>query len=202
MKKSIVSFVILGLLSAGVLAQTFDFSKSGDSEASQILKDYIMSEYESIYPDTVGYFCDIDNDGKKEVIGIVKSSLFYSLAGYKLFVLRKNEDKYELVKSDVIFDNSQSFEIDNGNFEFYRTFIYKNKKYKARYKNNEIITKIEASDFLTDRKVKNIENITQPVRFDNRVEVNLVDIPANAQPEVNIRYKNLSERTKHYLSIE
>ena len=55
------------------MAQSFDFSQKGDEVANDILKESVTKEIEGFHGDVVSYFYDIDNDNKKEIIGIVKS---------------------------------------------------------------------------------------------------------------------------------
>ena len=190
------------MLFSCAFAQNFDFNSKGEDEANIILKNYIQKEFDIDDFDTCAYFYDIDNDNTKEIIGIVKTNIFYTLEGYKLVVLKKISDNYEIIKSDVFFDNSQNLLIEGDKITYYKTIFYKNKKYSASIKNNEIKTSKNVGDKLTDKKVQNIEQLTRHTHNENVNNLELSDFKSAAQKNINLKYNNLSDRTKHYLEMK
>ena len=111
MKK--IVFILISALFLNVQTKTFDFNGVGDENSNKILKEFVQTKMPEEDFQVISYFEDINNDNKAEIIGIVKSQYFYSLAGYKLFVLKENNSIWELFKSDVHFDNTQAFDIEN-----------------------------------------------------------------------------------------
>lgn len=196
-------FLILSLfLLFGANAQTFDFNKSGDVESNKILKEFLLKKAPDSSANVVSYFFDIDNDNKKEVIGIIKSQFAYSLAGYKLFVLKENNNNWENFKADVYFDITQKFEIENKKITYHKTVFYKNEKCRAKVKKDKIETIGLFLDMFKDKKAHNIEEITkfhEPVEHN---DFNLEDFHSQKQKSVNINYVNLNEKTKHYLDLK
>lgn len=184
-------------------AEILDFSQKGDINSNKILKDFIMQNG-VINNDTeaISYFYDIDNDGKKEILGIVKSPYFYSLAGYKLFALKENNSKWEIIKTDVYFDNSQKFEIKNKEIIYHKSVFYKNQKHKAHIKKNKITTPDSFLDCFKNKKAHNIEEITKFSEEHIQNNFELENFHAQQQRNVNINYKNLNEKTKHYLDLK
>jgi len=196
-------FLILCLfLFLNANAQTFDFNKVGDENSNKILKNFVLEKDPNSKASVVSYFCDVDNDGKKEVVGIIKSQFAYSLAGYKLFVLKENNGKWENFKTDVYFDIAQKFEIENKKVTYHKTIFYKNEKCKAKVKKDKIETTGLFLDCFKDKKAHNIEEIT---KFHEPIEHNdfvIEDFHSQSQRSVNINYVNLNEKTKHYLDLK
>jgi len=188
-------FLLLVVLSQIAFAQSFDFNSKGDSAAGKILKNYIEKTYDIEDIDAIGYFW---ND---KIVGIVKHSNFYSLEGYKLIVLNNDENNTP-IKCDVFFDNTQEIIFNDNKVIFYKSVFYKNKKYSATVKKDEIKTNKSASDILKDRKVQNIEKLTKHSKTDKTNNIELSDFKTNTQRKVQIRYNNLSEKTKHYLDMK
>ena len=196
-------FLLLLILSECVFAQSFNFNASGDEKANDILKNYIQNEYDIEDVDSAAYFYDVDQDGEKDVLGIVKSNIFYNMEGYKLIVLKKEGNDYKHLKCDIFFDNTKDivFEKDN-KITYYKSVFYKNKKYSAYIRNSGIKTIKTPKDKLTDNKMKNIEQLTRHVHNENVNVVELSDFKTLPERNVNIRYRNLSDRTKHYLDMK
>lgn len=196
-------FLILSLfLFFSANAQTFDFNKSGDVESNKILKEFLLKKAPESTAQVVSYFFDIDNDNKKEVIGIIKSQFAYSLAGYKLFALKEIDNNWQNFKTDIYFDTTQKFEIENKKITYHKTVFYKNKKCIAHVKKDKIATARLFLDMFKDKKAHNIEEIT---KFHEPVEHNDFEIEnfhAQKQKNVNINYVNLNEKTKHYLDLK
>ncbi len=194
MKKLILLLLVLFQC---VFAQSFDFNSKGQDSANKILKDYILSKYE-IDDD----FDTIAFSFEDKIIGIVKLNAFYSLEGYKLIVLKKNENGFEAIKSNVFFDNSKILTVDNNKITYYKSVFYKNKKCNATIKNDEVKSLKSINDTITDRKVQNIEHLTRHVKNENVNNLELSDFKVNSQKKVNIRYNNLNDRTRHYLEMK
>ena len=183
-------------------AATFDFSKNGNPQSNEILKNYITSKnIINENTEVVSYFNDINQDGKEEIIGIVKSKYFYSLAGYKLFALKNNNSNWEAIKSDVYFDNSQEFKIENKKIICHKTIFYKNKKFTARVKKNKISTSKSFLDCFKNKKAHDIEEITKFSEEHVQNNFELENFHAQNQKNVDIHYNNLNEKTKHYLNL-
>lgn len=191
------------ILNFNANATVLNFNGTGDNSSNQILKD-LVSEKDIIDERTevISYFYDINNDGKNEILGIVKSRYFYSLAGYKLFVLKENNSNWEQFKSDIYFDNSQTFEIENKKITYHKSVFYNNKKRTASIKSNKIVTRKSFFDCFKDKKAKSIEEITQFSNNSVKNNFELENFNAQTQRDVQINYKNLSDRTKHYLDLK
>ena len=101
--RNFLLFLTVLLSISPAFAINYDFNKTGDTKANEILKEYITNKIPEFEGDVVGYFHDINEDNKNEIIGIVKSNLFYSLAGYKLVVLKENNSTWETIKNDIYF---------------------------------------------------------------------------------------------------
>jgi len=193
MKKLLLLLVVL--FQAG-FAQNFNFASSGTDSANIILKNYIQKEYNIEDIDTVAYFYD------SKVIGIVKHGAFYNLEGYKLIVLDKTNNEYTPIKCDVYFDNTKEVLIENNKITFYKSYFYKNKKYKAAIKSNEITTHKFLNDIVADKKVRNIEQTIAHKKNDKINNIELSDFNINSQKNVVIKYNNLNDKTKHYLDMK
>ncbi|MBQ4646994.1 MAG: hypothetical protein IJB79_06570 [Candidatus Gastranaerophilales bacterium] len=200
MRKIILAIFLLFF--AKVNAQNLDFNKVGNADSNKILKNFIQQKLNSENFDVVSYFVDIDDDSKKEILGIVKSQYFYSLAGYKLFVLKENNSNWEAFKSDIHFDNTQNFEVENKKIIYYKTVFYKNKKCKAKIKKNKIKTSKSFMDIFVNKKAHDIEEITKFEDGHVQNNLNIEDFHAQKQRNVDFHYVNLNEKTKHYLDLK
>lgn len=203
MKKLFIILFFGLILNFNANATVLNFNSTGDDSSNQILKD-LISKRDIIDEKTevISYFYDIDNDGKNEILGIIKSRYFYSLAGYKLFVLKENNSNWEQFKSDIYFDNSQTLEIENKKITYHKSVFYNNKKRTASVKSNKIVTRKSFFDCFKDRKAKSIEEITQLNNNNVKNNFELENFNAQTQRDVQINYKNLSDRTKHYLDLK
>lgn len=202
MKKILLSAIAFSVLNTGVFAQSFDFSKNGNSEADTILKNCIQNEIENFQGDTTAYFYDVDNDGQNEIIGIVKSKLFYNLEGYNLVVLKNNENDWQRIQTNVYFDELKPFDITGNKITYHKSVFYKHKKHTAVLKNGNIHAAASIKDLYQNKKVKGIEQAVDIVEGKPKIEVDISDIPCKVQRAVKIEYHNLSERTKHYLDMK
>ncbi len=196
MKKFIL---LLLLISQAVFAQSFNFNSVGEEDANGILKKFVENNFYLEDVDTVAYFYDVFQDNKPAIIGIAKSNIFYSLEGYKLIILKEEEDGFKPVKCDVLFDNTQQLILDKDKITYYKTVFYKNKKYNAHIKDNEIKTIKTINDKLTDRKVQNIESLTRHSENGLANNLELADFNATPQRAVKINYPNMDERVRNYL---
>ncbi len=200
MKKIFYSLFLSLFLTAN--AVTFDFTTEGNVNSNKILKETISNDFINDDTQIISFYNDIDNDSNNEIIGIVKSQYFYSLAGYKLFVLKNNNNKWEILKSDVYFDNSQNIEIKNKKITYNKTIFYKNKKCKAKIKKNKIVTSKSIFDFFKDKKAHDIEEITKFSEGHTQNNFELENFHSQKQKNVNFSYKSLDEKTKHYLDLK
>ncbi len=190
---------MLILLTQVVFAQSFDFNSKGEKDANAILKKFVENNFYIDDVDTVAYFYDIFRDDKTVIIGIARSNIFYSLEGYKLIVLKEEEDGFKPVKCDVLFDNTQPLIFEKDRITYFKTIFYKNKKYSAHIKENEIKTIKTLNDKLTDRKVQSIEHLTQHSEGGSSNVLELTDFKTMPERKVKINYPNLDARVRNYL---
>jgi len=195
-------FLAVFLLTLCAHAQNFDFQKEGNLKSNNVLKNYIAEKLPDLTGDIVSCFYDIDNDNNLEIVGIMKSQYFYSLAGYKLLVLKQENNSYKSVKSDVYFDITQNFEIENKKITYYKTIFYKNKKCIARIKKDKIKTKKSILDCCNDKKARNIEEITKFNETHQYNDFEIENFHTQKQRNVDFHYVNLNEKTKHYLDLK
>ena len=188
-------FLLLVVLCQCVFAQNFNFNSTGEKEANSIVENFIEQEFKIENSDIIAYkYNDL-------IFAIVKNNLFYTLEGYKLLVLKLQDGEYKPVKSNVFFDNTANFSIDNNKITFHKTVFYKNKKSFAYIKDNEIKTHKSIQDYTTDRKVKNIEQLTRYRDDVKQNNIELTEFKTNTERKVKINYKNLNEKTKHYIEM-
>ena len=114
MKKGIVSLIFLAvalLCIIGCVRNAFrveyqyDLMDNSDPVANKILYNYVLTDIDMtpkeieeitrITPESIRAFeYDLNEDGTKEVIGVVYSTYFYvSIDGYHLFVLQKQNGR-------------------------------------------------------------------------------------------------------------
>ncbi len=181
---------------------TFDFSATGDAIANETLENFVKSNIEGFKGNVVSYYHDIDGDNIPEIIGVVKSNLFYNLEGYKLIVLKKEADDWFLTENEIYFDNTKNFNINKNIAEYYKSSIYnfgKTKKHQSKI-SNKISKKTTCSSIA--KKSKNTERLMLVSEGTSGVEIDLSEITPEVQKAVIIDYKELSKRTKHYLEIK
>lgn len=193
--------LVLLILLQVAYAQNFDFNTVGNKSANDILKNYLEKEYNIEDIDVCAFFYDINQNGNKDILGIAKTSIFHSLGGYKLIVLRNENSEYIAMNSNITFDNTKNVNIENNKVTYYKNEFYKNKKYSSIIKNNQIKTRKSAKDILTDKKIRNIQELTKHVNNDRINNLELSDFKTQKQRSVNIKYNNLNEKTKHYLDM-
>lgn len=120
MKKILSVLLILLLISFIFLLQyrnlngiyrKLDFSgEESDANANKILYEYILKEqnmtpkeieeFANITPESVKAFeVDLNDDGTNEIVGLVYSTLYWGTAGFSLFILQKQLDRYKDISS-------------------------------------------------------------------------------------------------------
>ena len=116
----------------------YDFSKQSQTKASKILYKFVLKElnktpkeaqdFANITPKTVSAFeTDLNGDGKKEIIGVVFSTLYWGTAGISLFILEENNNNYQnIAKYMINIETNMSFYVLP-----YKTNGYKDIKYHS-----------------------------------------------------------------------
>ena len=202
MRKFILSVLLLTAFCVPVLAQSFDFSQKGDEEANVILKEYVKTEIEGFHGGVTGYFYDMDNDGRKEIIGIVQSKLYCTIAGYNLVVLKEDENGWGAIQTDIYFDNGFPFEISGNKVSYNKTIFYKYKKaYATVKKNNSYKAAASIKDHYTNKKIKGIEEATAIGEGHPSIEVDEKDFPASEQGTFVISYPEGFEKPKYHIEL-
>lgn len=174
--------IVLLMLCTTCFAQTFDFNSKGEEDANEILKEYVEKNLEIEDADTVAYNYDVDSDGKKEVIGIVKAAPFYTPAGYQLFIIKKNGDDWQNVKSDIYFDNYKDLTVDSNEIKYQKSYFYKNKKYKAKYKKDEYITGKRLFDHFANKQANAVQYAAKIQTPHTSQVMDVEDLKGSEQP--------------------
>ena len=104
----VMSIILFGqtALASGTYCK-LDFSDGeSDKQAGKILYEYVLQEqkmtpaeikdFARIEPETVRAFeVDLNDDGEKEIVGVVYSTFYLGTAGYSLFILQKQQSGYK-----------------------------------------------------------------------------------------------------------
>ncbi len=112
----VMSIILFGqtALASGTYCK-LDFSDGeSDKQAGKILYEYVLKElnktpeeakdFARIEPETVKAFeVDLNDDGEKEIVGMVYSTLYLGTAGYSLFILQKQHSGYKNI-SILVFE--------------------------------------------------------------------------------------------------
>ena len=112
----VMSIILFGqtALASGTYCK-LDFSGGeSDKQAGKILYEYILQEqnmtpaeikdFARIEPQSVRAFeIDLNDDGEKEIVGMVYSTLYLGTAGYSLFILQKQHSGYKNI-SILVFE--------------------------------------------------------------------------------------------------
>lgn len=119
MKKFLI--LVMAIISFGQTAlasgtyRKLDFSDGeSDKKAGKILYEYVLKElnktpeeakdFARIEPETVKAFeVDLNDDGEKEIVGVVYSTFYLGTAGYSLFILQKQHSGYKNI-SILVFE--------------------------------------------------------------------------------------------------
>lgn len=113
----------------------YNFSKQSQFVPSIILYKYVLKdlnktpkeikEFANITPKSVKAFAyDLNDDGKKEIIGVVYSSYYWGTEGYSLLILEKEKDNYKNITYLLNFEPLKKFCILNS-----KTLGYKDIKF-------------------------------------------------------------------------
>ena len=103
MKRFLILVMTIMIFAQTALAfgtyRTLDFSDGeSDKQSGKILYEYVLKElnktpeeakeFARIEPETVKAFeVDLNDDGEKEIVGVVYSTFYLGTAGYSLFIL-------------------------------------------------------------------------------------------------------------------
>ena len=112
----VMSIILFGqtALASGTYCK-LDFSDGeSDKQAGKILYEYVLKElnktpeeakdFARIEPETVKAFeVDLNDDGEKEIVGVVYSTFYLGTAGYSLFILQKQHSGYKNI-SILVFE--------------------------------------------------------------------------------------------------
>lgn len=199
MRKFVLVLLGLFLCCAGSHAVTFDFNAEGNNSSNEILKNVIKENFDDIDCNVISYYYDIDNDGIQEIIGIAKSSLFYSPEGYKLIALKNKDDNWVFLHNNIYFDLTKTVNIENHKVEYYKTSLYKNRKHTSKI-SNKVANCFKESTI--KQSMKNSNKVLKVNEGTSGEEIDLSAIEVPVQRAVKIQYKNLSDRTKHYLEMK
>ena len=104
----VMSIILFGqtALASGTYCK-LDFSDGeSDKQAGKILYEYVLKElnktpeeakdFARIEPQSVRAFeIDLNDDGEKEIVGMVYSTLYLGTAGYSMFILQKQQSEYK-----------------------------------------------------------------------------------------------------------
>lgn len=214
MKKILlIVFVLLSFFAKAKETEVFDFASKGEVEANQILKDYIENYTFKFCPKATGFFYDIDNDNKKEIIGYANSGFFYSLRGYKFIVLREvfddidnknvitiNDRKWFMEESNVFFEPDFPIIIKGNKIIYREGDFYKNKKRSAKFKTNIIDAGIDTEVYKT-YKAKNLQDVLEFSQGNTQNKFNMEDFNVQNQKKYNIKYDNVDPKVKKYLEM-
>ena len=102
---SIISFGQTALASGTYCKLDFSDGES-DKQAGKILYEYVLKElnktpeeakdFARIEPQSVRAFeIDLNDDGEKEIVGVVYSTFYLGTAGYSMFILQKQQSEYK-----------------------------------------------------------------------------------------------------------
>ena len=196
MKKLVFALLSFIVIQTGLNASTFDFKSYGDSLSNPILEEYVQKYLEGFRGDVVSYYYDIDNDGVFEIIGIVKSNLFYNSQGYELVVLKNKDGSWHNINTDIYFDISKKIEINGRTVSYYKSSLKQGRLLEGRIPNRLS----EGFRQLTHNKnIKNAHLVTEGV---SGREYDVSSFSGSPQKAVKIQYENLSDRTRHYLEMK
>ena len=173
MKNCIIALMCL-LLAQPVFAfgsyKKLDFL-NGESapQSNKILYEYVLQEqnmtheeikdFARIEPQSVKAFeVDLNDDGTKEVLGVVYSTLYMGTAGYSLFILQLQNGEYKNIAYVLNLEPQKGLKILNAKTNGYRdiklngSVAYKFKPFIAKYRNGY---------YKTDYQTKSLERALQ-----------------------------------------
>ena len=150
--------------------RTLDFS-NGESEkqAGKILYEYILQEqnmtpaeikdFARIEPQSVRAFeIDLNDDGEKEIVGMVYSTLYLGTAGYSLFILQLQNDEYKNIAYVLNIEPQKELKILNAKTNGYRDIKLQG---SVAYNFKPFIVKYRNGYYQSDRQTKSLERALQ-----------------------------------------
>ena len=123
MRNLLISIALTLFFSVSCKGATLDFAIKNNNSSNAIIKQNLGNDIQEY--GIISHYFDIDNDGKDEVIGFAKSQKLYTSSGYKLIVLKNSNNSWENINTDIYFDPSQEFKINNKKIVYHKTFLYK-----------------------------------------------------------------------------
>ena len=165
----ITIFLVQPVLAFGTYKKlNFNDDKS-DPHASKILYEYVlksqnMSPVEiknlvGIEPQSAKAFeVDLNEDGINEIIGFVNSTLYWGTAGYSLFILQKQPNRYKNIAYLLNFEPQKDFYILNTGTNGYRNIKLHG---SSAYKFKPFTVKYEDGHYRNKSQTKSLENSLQ-----------------------------------------
>ncbi len=157
MKRHLILVITIMILAQTALAFgtycKLDFSGGeSDKQAGKILYEYVLKElnktpeeakdFARIEPETVKAFeVDLNDDGEKEIVGVVYSTFCLGTAGYSLFILQLQNGEYKNIAYVLSIEPQNELKILNAKTNGYRdiklsgSVAYNFKPFIAKYKN-------------------------------------------------------------------
>ena len=157
MKRLLILVITIMILAQTALAfgtyRALDFSNGeSDKQAGKILYEYVLKElnktpeeakdFARIEPETVKAFeVDLNDDGEKEIVGVVYSTFYLGTAGYSLFILQLQNGEYKNIAYVLNIEPQNELKILNAKTNGYRdiklsgSVAYNFKPFIAKYKN-------------------------------------------------------------------
>ena len=149
--KSIILFGQTALASGTYCKLDFSDGES-DKQAGKILYEYVLKElnktpeeakeFARIEPQSVRAFeIDLNDDGEKEIVGMVYSTLYLGTAGYSMFILQLQNGEYKNIAYVLNIEPQNELKILNAKTNGYRdiklsgSVAYNFKPFIAKYKN-------------------------------------------------------------------
>ena len=157
MKRFLILVMTIMIFAQTALAfgtyRTLDFSDGeSDKQSGKILYEYVLKklnktpeeakDFARIEPETVKAFeVDLNDDGEKEIVGIVYSTFYLGTAGYSLFILQLQNGEYKNIAYVLNIETQNELKILNAKTNGYRdiklsgSVAYNFKPFIAKYKN-------------------------------------------------------------------
>ena len=149
-----MSIILFGqtALASGTYCK-LDFSDGeSDKQAGKILYEYVLKElnktpeeakeFARIEPQSVRAFeIDLNDDGEKEIVGMVYSTLYLGTAGYSLFILQLQNGEYKNIAYVLSIEPQNELKILNAKTNGYRdiklsgSVAYNFKPFIVKYRN-------------------------------------------------------------------
>lgn len=118
-----------------------------------------IKDFARIEPQSVRAFeIDLNDDGEKEIVGMVYSTLYLGTAGYSLFILQLQNDEYKNIAYVLNIEPQKELKILNAKTNGYRdiklqgSVAYNFKPFIAKYRNGY---------YQSDRQTKSLERALQ-----------------------------------------